>query len=133
MSVYKTMYDEAQNHFEEIGKMQLGTDEHTKAVNSANGIVDRLLERDKIASEERKLDIEEQKIEVELAKLASENKNRRATIAVTLLTATAYIAANVWTMVSERDFEKAGCMLTSEAGRTSRRNLLGLLDKILKR
>ena len=133
MSVYSKMYDEAQNHFEEIGRMALGSDEHVKTVNCANEMVDRLIERDKIANEERKLDIEEQKIEVELAKIASENKNRKLTIAVTLITSALYIGGHAWTVLSERDFELKGCMLSSEAGRSSRRNMLNLLDKLLKR
>ena len=133
MSVYRTMYDEAQNHFEEIGKMELGSDEHVKTVNCANEMIDRLIERDKIANEERKLDIEEQKIDVELAKLQSDNKNRKLTMGITLFTAVMYVGGHVWTVLSDRDFEAKGFMHTSEAGRNSRRNLLNLLDKLLRK
>lgn len=133
MGVYNTMYDEAQDHFEKVGKMELGSDEHVKTVNCANGIIDRLLKRDEIANEERKIALEEQKIEVELAKIASDNRNRNIATVVTLITTTAYVGVSVWTILSERDFEKAGYMLSSEAGRTSRRNLLNLLDKVFKR
>lgn len=133
MSVYKTMYDEAQKHFEEIGQMQLGTDEHTKAVSCANGMVDRLIERDKIINEDRKLDIEERKIDAEFAKIVNDAKNRKLTIAITALTTAAYAGIHVWTVLSDRAFESNGFMHTSEAGRNSRRSLLSLVDKLLRK
>ena len=133
MSVYSTMYDEAQNHFAEIGKMELGSDEHVKTVECANSMVDRLNERDRIANEDRQLELKEREIELEYARIESEKRGRRNTTVLTLITFAGYAGLQVWTLLSDREFEAKGLMNTSEAGRTSKRNLLNLVDKLLKK
>lgn len=133
MSVYSKMYDEALNHYEKIGRMELGSDAHVKTVNCANEMMDRLIERDKIITEDRKLDIEEQKIDVEMAKIKNDSKNRKFTAVITAITTATYIGVHVWTVLSDRKFEAEGFMHTSEAGKSSRRSLLNLVDKLMKK
>lgn len=132
MSVYGSMYEEVKNHIEEVGRMELGSEQHVKTVNCANGMVDRLIERDKVRNEERRLDIEERKLELEEARLVSDNRGRLVVNIITGVTTVAYVATHVWTVLSDRKFESGGFMHTSEAGRTSRRNLLSLMDKFRK-
>lgn len=132
MSVYRSMYEEVENHISEIGKMELGSSEHVATVNCTNSMIDRLNECDKIKNEERKIDIEEKKLELEEARLASDQRGRLALNVITVATTVGYVAVHVWTVLSDRKFESGGFMHTSEAGRSSRRNLLSLMDKFKK-
>ena len=132
MSVYTKLYEETQHQYEEIGRMELGSDEHVKTVNCANSMTDRLLDRDRLLLEERKLDIEERKLELEQEKLQNERRGKWLPHVITVVTTGLCIGTQVWTVLSERKFEAKGLMLTSEAGRSSRRSLLSLVDKFRK-
>ena len=125
MSVYRSMYEEVESNIGDIGKMELGSEQHIATVNCVNSMIDRLNECDKIKNEERKIDIEE-------TRLASDQRGRLALNVITVTTTVAYVAVHVWTVLSDRKFESEGFMHTSEAGRSSRRSLLSLMDKFRK-
>ena len=133
MSVYESMYQEAQNHLDEIGKMEFGTEEYVRTVNCTNNMVDRLNEHEKLAIEQKKLKLEERKLEFEKEKLKSDKSGRLVPYIITGVTTAAGLAAHIWTVLSERKFEAGGHMLTSEAGRSSRRSLLSMVDKFVKK
>lgn len=132
MSVYGKLYEETQHHIEEIGTMALGSEEHVKTVNCTTSMIDRLNDHQKIELEDRKLDIEEKKLDLEAAKLKSDNKGRLVLNIITTVTTVGTIAVHVWTVLSDRKFESQGFMHTSEAGRTSRKTLLSLVDRFRK-
>jgi hypothetical protein len=130
MDIYKKLYEEAEATYDEIGKLEVGSEQHVKAVNCANNMVGVLNEHDRIVLEKRKLDVEEAKLDIELAKLKSENQFRWVPHVITGFTTALTLGMYAWTVLSERKFEAGGHMLTSEAGRTSRRALLSLRDMI---
>lgn len=132
MSVYGKLYEETQHHIEEIGTMALGSEDHVKTVNCTTSMIDRLNDHQKIELEDRKLDIEEKKLDLEAAKLKSDNKGRLVLNIITTVTTVGTIAVHVWTVLSDRKFESQGFMHTSEAGRTSRKTLLSLVDRFRK-
>ena len=132
MSVYGKLYEETQHHIDEIGNMELGSDAHVKTVNCTGSMIDRLNEHRKIELEDRKLDIEERKLELEQARLKSEKRGRLVVNIITGVTTVGTIGVHVWTVLSDRKFESGGFMHTSEAGRSSRKTLLSLVDKIRK-
>lgn len=128
MSVERTMYEEAQKEFEEVGKMKLGSEEHVKTTNAANAMVDRLNEMEKIKVEHRKLDVEERRLDIEEKKADNDKKDRFIKNCLTAGTFVASTAVLIWANIDSKKFEGAFTH-TTEAGRGSERKLLSLLDK----
>lgn len=125
MSVQTTLYDEALREFEEVTKFDLGSEQHTKTVQAANSIVDRLNELDKTENEKRRLDIEEKKLEIEEAKLKSDKQDHLIRDVITVTLNLIFVGVTIWANVDSKRFEQ-GYTHTTEAGRSSTRSLLGL-------
>ena len=128
MSVENVMYEEAKKEFEEVGKMELGSEAYVKTVQGANSMVDRLNEAAKIENETRKLDIEERRLDIEEKKNEVEKKDKFIKNAISVGTSVLYVGVTIWANVSSKRFEQ-GFTHTTEAGRNSTRKLLGLLDR----
>lgn len=122
------MYEEVMDDLKEIKKMEVGSDQHVKAVGVANSMLDRLGEFQKIENEKKRLEIEERKSLIEAARLESEKKDRNfkngITIGTTLLSTGVYVG----TVIASMRFEQ-GYTHTTEAGKSSLRALLNLLNK----
>ena len=129
MSIERTMRDEANKEFEEMGKMKLGSEEHVKTANVANTTVDRLNEIEKINIEHRKLDIEEQKIEIEKKKLENDKKNNLVRYVLTGAIFVVSTGVTIWANIDSKRFE-GSFTHTTASGRNSERKLLSLLDKV---
>lgn len=128
MSIKATMYEEVQNQYEEISKMELGSEQCVKAMNAINGTVDRLNEMEKLEIEDRKLDIEEQKLEIERERNENEKKDRLIKTAVGVGTFVLGTAVTIWGYVDSKHFEQ-GYTHTTNAGRESTRSLLNIMNK----
>ena len=55
MDIETTIYDGAQKTYEEVQSLEIGSEQHAKAIQAANSMVDRLNEMKKIENENRKL------------------------------------------------------------------------------
>lgn len=129
MSVENVIREEASLEFEEIGKMELGSDAHAKAVQAANAMVDRLNESDKIENEKRRLDIEERRLDIEERKVENDRKLGLIRNALTFATFVGSVGVTIWANIDSKRFEQ-GFTHTTDAGRSSSRSLLNLLDKL---
>lgn len=129
MSVEKTMYEEVQTEFEEIGKMKLGSDEYVKTVTAANATVDRLNEMEKIKVEKRKLDVEERKLDIEEQRIINDKKDHFVKNVLTVGIFAASTLVTIWANFDAKKFEGAYTH-TTEAGRGSERKLLNFIDKV---
>lgn len=125
MSIQTTMYDEAKREFEEVSGFELGSEQHTKTIQAANSVVDRLNELDKIENEKRKLDIEEQRLEIEKAKLKNDKQDHLIRDIITVGLNVLFVGVTIWANVDAKRFEQ-GFTHTTEAGRSSTKSLLGL-------
>lgn len=76
MRIENAVTDEALAALETVSKIQIGTDEYDKGVNSVTKLVDRTIEMEKVEIERRKLDIEDRKLDVEEAKLEADKRNQ---------------------------------------------------------
>ena len=124
--------EEVANEYEEMGKMKLGSEEHVKTAQVANGVMDRLIKLDEIENERRKLDNEEKKLRIEEERLIHDKKVDWAKIWVGVATTASTMAAWVWANNNSTKLELGGHMHSTEAGRSVNRKLLGLLDKYFK-
>lgn len=129
MSIERTMYEEALKEYDEIGRMELGSEQYVKTVQGANSIVDRLNETDRVELDKRKLEVEEEKIKLEQCKLENEKQDRFWRNIITIGTFVAGAGITIWANVDSKRFELEGTH-TTEAGRTSQRKLLSFWDKM---
>ena len=123
------MRKEALDEFVEIGKLEIGSEKHLKAVQAVNSVVDRLNKIEEINIEKEKLEIEREKIEVEEQKL---NNDKRNSLVRNVLTGATFVIATgvtIWANYDSKKFEGAFTH-TTEAGKNSERKLLSLMDKV---
>lgn len=115
MSVEKVLYEEVIDDYERLGEMDITSEEYAKAVASANSIVDRLNEMERI------------KIEREKAK--DEKRDRWIKNAITVGTFVIATGVTIWANVDSKRFE-LGNTQTTDAGKASTRRLLSFMDKV---
>lgn len=129
MKLTKAMYDEALDEFEKAGTMQLGEDTHTKTVQAANSIVDRIHKAEEIENEKRRLDIEERRLDIEERKNEIDSEGRKMKDILTTVCFVIGTGVSIWANIDSKRFEQ-GFTHTTDAGRNSTKKLLNLADKI---
>lgn len=107
MTTEELMRVEADDLYEKSTEMKAGSEEQAKAVATANSIVDRLNESKKIKNE---------------------RLGHWIKLGVTAATFVASAAISIWANVDSKKFEGVATH-TTEAGRSSQRNLLSFFDK----
>lgn len=128
MSIERIMYEEIQKEFEEMGKMELGSEQHVKTAQVVNNTMDRLNKIDEIKNETLKLAIEERKLDIEEERIELEKKEN---LFKHLMTGTMFVLSlgvTIWANLDSKAFETENTH-TTEAGRASTRRLLSLLDR----
>ena len=128
MSIERAMQDEVMNELKEVGKMELGSDQHVKTVGAINSMLDRLGESQKLDNEKKRLEIEERKSLIEAARLESEKRDRAVKNGITIGTTLAFLGVQIGANIMSMRFEQ-GYTHTTEAGKNSSRTLLNLLSK----
>lgn len=118
MDIENTIYDGAQKTYEEVQSLEIGSEQHAKAIQAANSMVDRLNEMKKIENENRKLDLEEEK-------LKSDKKDHLVRDIITVGLNVLFVGVTIWANVDSKRFEQ-GFTHTTEAGKSSSRTLLNL-------
>lgn len=113
MNIGNLVHDELVVEFEEIGQKEVGSQEHSKAVDAAATLVDRAIELKKLELAEAKQAHEE--------KLAEENArhekiNRYAQTGLTAVSVIGGIVLTVWGAKKAWKFEETGT-ITSGPGR----------------
>ena len=131
MGVETIMREEARRQYEEIGRMQLGSEEYSRAVKGANEMMDRLYEAEKIGNEAKRIEVEEQKAEMEKIRIETERRDRRTQLIVNGAIFVISAGITIWANVDSKVFERTDTH-TTEAGRNSTRKLLGFMDKFSK-
>jgi hypothetical protein len=129
MSLKTTITDEVLNEYGEINKMTLGSEDHVKTVNAANSMVDRIVKMQEVENETRRIEAEEERNSIEKQKVESERKQNLIKLGATIGLSLLYVGVNIWTNKDYQRFENGGYTHTTEGGRSSIRNLFGLLDK----
>lgn len=128
MSIERAMRDEVMNELKEVGKMELGSDQHVKTVGAINSMLDRLGESQKLDNEKKRLEIEERKSLIEAARIESEKRDRAVKNGITIGTTLAFALIQIGANIASMRFEQ-GYTHTTEAGKNSSRTLLNLLPK----
>ena len=118
----KTMYERAEQQFNQILEMDEGSEDWVKTMNGANSTVDRLNELRKIRLEEKKLELEKQKLE-------AEKRNRWIDTGTKVALFMVAAGISIWANVDSKKFEGAFTH-TTQAGRQSESKLLSFMDRV---
>lgn len=117
MSLEILLKDEIGNEFDELTKMQLGSDEYKNTVDGLAKLMDRQIELEKLATD-TEAKAESQRIDEQL-KLKQMKQEKHSAIVGHILNGVAIVggfALTVWGAVNSWDFEKNDS-ITSTAGR----------------
>lgn len=113
MSIKTLLGEEIQSEFEELKKIQVGTDEHKAAVDSVTKLVDRAIDLERVEIE-RVDKAENRDIEYSLKtkELDDERKDRWVKNGLTAVSVVGGFALTVWGTIKSIEFEKDGTITT---------------------
>lgn len=112
MKVKNLYVEEITDIFEEISKIQVGSDEYEKGTNLVSKLTDRLIRMDELEIEKCKLDLEQEKIELEKQKAKDEKLDKLIKNGTVIVTA---VGGMIITVVFGRyayRFEEHGVITT---------------------
>lgn len=129
MVLQTLLCDEIKSEFEELGKIQVGTDEHKTAVDCVAKLMSHALETEKLNQEfearetERAMDHE-----LKLKQMEEDRKDRRAKNAIAIAAILIPAAGAVWGTIKTLKFEEVGTV-TTMAGRNHINKLLSFIGR----
>ena len=133
MTTFKLMEDEARKQYEMLGTFECGSDESRVTADVANSVVDRLIEMDKNDTKKMELKIKEKELELREMELVHEKKDRKVKNIITMVTGVVTLGTYFGFNILAMRFEDRGNIHTTETGKSTSRNLSGIMDKLLKK
>ncbi len=123
MSIKTKLHIEIEEGFDEINKMEIGTDKHKAAVDEIAKLMDRAIELEKIENDAKdKEETRENDKTLRLKQMEDENKDRLVRNCLTGASILSGIGVTVWGALKSWKFEETGTV-TSTAGRKFINNL----------
>ena len=111
------LHEEIQNEFEELKKIEVGSDEYKTAVDGLTKLMDRAIEIDKLnVGAEERLDARNIDAELRQEQLEADVKDRRVRNAISLAGIVIPTAVTIWGTLKSLKFEETGT-ITTNAGR----------------
>lgn len=129
VKVKELLEQEIESQIEALDDIEYGSDQHSACVGDTVRLLEKLNEMNRI--EQDHIDKEESRKLEEDLKLKEMAENKKDRLWKNVLTAGTFVVSagiTIWGYVDSKRFEQ-GFTHTTEAGRTSTRKLLGLLDK----
>ena len=121
--IKRLLEEELVSEINELGKMNLGSDEYKTTVDGIGKLLDRVNESEKIQKEVAEKEAARmQEAELEQAKIAESKKSRWTQVVTTGLGLLVGAGLTIWGTVTSIEFEKEGTITTS-AGKNHIRNL----------
>lgn len=123
MSIKTKLHIEIDEGFDEINKMEIGTDQHKAAVDEIAKLMDRAIELEKVENDaEDKKKTRENEHNLRLKQMEDEKKDRLVKNCLTGASILSGIGVTVWGALKSWKFEETGT-ITSTAGRKFISNL----------
>ena len=111
------LHEEIQNEFEELKKIEVGSDKYRTAVDGLTKLMDRAIEIDKLnAGAEERLDARNIDAELRQEQLEADVKDRKVRNAISLAGIIIPTAVTIWGTLKSLKFEETGT-ITTNAGR----------------
>ena len=113
MRIETMLHKEIEIEFEELKRLQLGTEEYKTTVDGLTKLVDRAIEIDKINIEqEEKTVTRKEETELKLKQMEDEKKDRNVKNVITVGTALLSVGLTVWGTLKSLKFEETGTVTT---------------------
>lgn len=129
MGIKNILWDEIEKEVKELSKMQVGTDQYKVTVDGIARLSDKIIELDKLESENAMKDFENfvrtEEQELKRDQLKSEKRDRAVKNVITVGTAILSVAVYALAFIASTNFEREGSF-TTEGGKNSIRQLLKL-------
>ena len=129
MGIKNILWDEIEKEVKELSKMQVGTDQYKATVDGIARLSDKIIELEKLESENAVKDFENfvrtEEQELKRDQLKSEKRDRAVKNVITVGTAVLSVAVYALAFIASTNFEREGS-LTTEGGKTSIRQLIKL-------
>lgn len=117
MKLQNLLCDEITSEFEELSKLQVGTDEYKAAVDGITKLVDRAVEIEKLNNELDAKEIEREfDQDLKLKQIDEDRKDRRAKNTIAVAGIVIPVVVTVWGTIKTLKFEIDGTV-TTMAGR----------------
>lgn len=124
MSIKNALIEEFNSQLEELSNMEVGTDEYKITVDGVTKLADRIIDIDKIESDNAtKWETQNMESELKAQQMKDEKQDRVIRHVVDILKYGSGLVVTVGAFVASMNFEKVGT-LTTEGGRASLRSLL---------
>ena len=129
MGIKNILWDEIEKEVKELSKMQVGTDQYKVTVDGIARLSDKIIELEKLESENAVKDVENfvptEEQDLKREQLKSEKRDRAVKNVITVGTAVLSVAVYALAFIASTNFEREGSF-TTEGGKNSIRQLLKL-------
>lgn len=129
MGIKNILWDEIEKEVKELSKMQVGTDQYKVTVDGIARLSDKIIELEKLESENAVKDFENivrtEEQDLKREQLKSEKRDRAVKNVITVGTAVLSVAVYALAFIASTNFEREGSF-TTEGGKNSIRQLLKL-------
>lgn len=113
MSIETMLHQEIKAELDELSRLQVGSEEHEKAVNSIVKLADRAIEMERLGIEsQEKVENREAEIDLKLKQIAEERKGRISRDLFGFITFAGTAAITIWGTKASFQFEKDGTITT---------------------
>lgn len=117
MNMETVLYNEIESEFEELSKLEVGSEKYNSAVDGIAKLVDRAIAIDKLNAEmDAKHDEQEIDIEFRTKQMNEEKKDRMARNGIAVAGIVIPTAVTIWGTLTTLKFEEVGTV-TTNAGR----------------
>lgn len=125
----KMLQDEIENELEELGKMEIGSEQYKVTVEGLTKLIDRSIEIDKINFEmDDKIEDRETDLEVKNKQIEEDKKDRRIRNGISIASLAIPAIITVWGTLKTLKFEEEGTV-TTLAGRAHIQKMFNLFKK----
>lgn len=129
MGIKNILRDEFEKELKELSRMQIGTEQYKITVDGITRLSDRIIELEKLESENAVKDFENivrtEEQDLKREQLKSEKRDRAIKNVITVGTAVLSVAVYALAFIASTNFERDGSF-TTEGGKNSIRQLLKL-------
>lgn len=129
MGIKNILRDEIEKELKELSRMQIGTEQYKITVDGITRLSDRIIELEKLESENAVKDFENivrtEEQDLKREQLKSEKRDRAIKNVITVGTAVLSVAVYALAFIASTNFEREGSF-TTEGGKNSIRQLLKL-------
>lgn len=113
MRIETKLHEEIAKELDELGKMQLGTDEYRGTVDGVTKLMDRAIEIERLDVEAQdKVEARHSDEDLKMKQMKDENKDRIVKNCISVLSFVVPTVVTIWGTIKSIEFEKEGTITT---------------------